>query len=829
VRSLNAEEVGSLTDQQNIRCAWIDTPATGQVSPNSEAATRGPGASTAAGVAVSCLEIASLPALNDVDDTLRLQSLFWEAAWPLLAEATLEFRWVAHHGALRLFVLVGCPGQDREATTAEVERLRDEVVRLLGRVLPGLQCRWLPGAGADLRSMLPFEIAEGGDLVRNGVEIDLGDQSFDVAVPITATSAAKRLLLDLMLDGREGLCISIAAGRTELDHAARVELESALYGLEQHIQRARYAADPHLGFERQESHSHTTTAQAEVAAAVLAQRCTTFHRLGMLRISVASEGVMPPGFVAAARSALGWSAGSLGYVPAAESADLAAFDRNLRRLSFESWGVLRGEHGAGAIGNRYLASLSEVAASAWVPQLHGAHDAQAHLIDPAPLSVPGVVPRNGVIIGENFASAKARPVALSDDDRSRHMYIIGQTGTGKSTLAARMALNDIRAGEGVCVIDPHGDLVDDILLRYPHARAKDLIVFDPRDDEYPLGLNLFETRNEAERDFAIQQVISMLYRLYDPHRDGIIGPRFEHMLRSAALTVMSDPAGGTFLDIPLLFTSDKVRQAKIKHVTDPVVKSFWLDEQANLADFHKSEVLGWFVAKWGAFLANSTMRRILGQRWSGFDFRDVMDSRKVLLVKLAKGQIGEINARILGMILVSKLQMAALGRADMLREQRTRFHLYVDEFQSLALSTFDELVAEARKYGLALTLMNQHVRQLPEAQRMALFGNVGTLCAFRLGLPDATLVAEEFEGLSVRDLTRLENYRCAVRMAVAGRVQTPFDINTLPLEVPESDAAVAARRLFELSRKTWGTPAERAEAEALRIFDGADGMFRLPL
>lgn len=783
------------------------------------------------GHALAGYEVARLPGAVDPTEALRARIRFWELAWTLLSDAALEFRWIGGEGTVRTFVLVRYTGLDKETSLEECSRLAAAIGTLAKRFVPGLQLRTLTAEEFTEGSVLRFAVdGERGDLMRREVGFDLADGAVDVPIQLLPGISSLRTLLHEMVDAPVPVCVSLAAAPTHIDELEADILEGELARVERLLLRARRDTVIHGSCAMEALDNDTAMVRLETTAVALAGRIQHFDRLGMLRISIAAAGEMPLTFRAAAQSGLGWSEGSLSYVPAVEPAERAAFEANLSGVDFGPWGLMvEDDPDRRTVSDCYLASLAEIIAGVWLPPLDSMLAGDVRVVEPVPLEVPAVVPREGALIGQNFASATARPAALSEEDRSRHMYVIGQTGTGKSTFAARMALHDIHAGRGVCVIDPHGDLVDDILARYPEDRAGDLILFDPRDEQYPLGLNLFETRNQAERDFAIQQVISMLYRLYDPHRDGIIGPRFEHMLRSAALTVMSDPAGGTFLDIPLLFTNERVRQAKVKRITDPVVRSFWLDEQAGLADFHKSEVLGWFVAKWGAFLSNTTMRRILGQRRSAFDMRDLMDSQKVLLVKLAKGQIGEINARILGMILVSKLQMAALGRADVPREQRTRFHLYVDEFQSLALSTFDELVAEARKYGLALTLMNQHVRQLPDAQRMALFGNVGTFCVFRLGLPDATLVAEEFDGLSVRDLTRLENYRCAVRMSVDGRVQTPFDVYTFGLDEPAADAAERTRRLVELSRATWGTPAEKAEAEALAIFNDAEGNLRHPV
>lgn len=789
------------------------------------------GGPAGAGHAIAGFELVSVPGGGDTLRSFESRILFWELAWTLLEDSALEFRWVGGQASVRAYVLVRTSGFDREATSAECQRVAGALSQLMRRTVPGVTLRPMDTADVGVMATLERAISgERGDLVRRRVGFESGGGAVDVPIPLSIGLPALRVLLQEMAEASEPVCVSMVAGPTHIDELEQDVLEAELARVERLLIRSRVSADLQLSSNPERVDEETAITRVESTAVALSRRIEHYDRLGMLRLSISAAGEMPLTFRAAAQSSLGWAAGSLEYVPAAESGDQTVFDRNLKTLGFEPWGLMVEEEPARrTISDCYLASLPEVIAAVWMPPLDEATPSHVSIVDPLPRVVPSEVPREGTVLGVNRSGPSERPVALSDTDRSRHMYIIGQTGTGKSTLAARMALNDIAAGEGVCVIDPHGDLVDDILLRYPKDRQDDLIIFDPRDEEFPLGLNLFDTQDPAERDFAIQQIISMLYRLYDPTRSGIMGPRFEHWFRNAALTAMADPGGGTFLDIPLIFTNDRIRAKKIGHVEDPVVRSFWLDELAKTSDYHTSEMLGWFVGKFGAFLSNTTMRRILGQRHSAFDFRELMDSRKVLLVKLAKGQIGEINARILGMILVSKLQMAALSRANVSRDERRRFHLYVDEFQSLALSSFDELVAEARKYGLALTLMNQHVRQLPEDQRMALFGNVGTFCAFRLGLPDARLVADEFGDFSVRDLTRLENYRCAVRMPVDGRVQTPFDVYTLPLEPPGPDAEADVSSLTERSRRRWGTPADTAEQEALGIFDEADGVFRLPV
>ncbi|MDO8847281.1 MAG: type IV secretion system DNA-binding domain-containing protein [Coriobacteriia bacterium] len=781
-------------------------------------ADAGPEASSL-GHAVVGYELTQTTALVRSDDDILTRARFWELAWTLLEDGALEFRWVASKGLLRTYLFVRHRGLTSAEGEAEARRIGAAARALLQRVSPGIRLRALAAVeGAAAPVAWVGNGGEGGDLLRSMLEVDANAHALDVPTPLTPGLSARSLLAREMSDSPVPVCVSLVAAPLALDLLERRELDRDMTTLEQMVLKARRPSEAAGHTSSAHIAEDLPLARLEASAAALAHRMQHLSRLGSLRISVASAGQMPLTFLAAARASLGWSAGPLVYAPAAELGEQVTFRRNLASVGFEPWGVLaeRGiEHRM--VSDRYLASLTEVVACAWLPPIDEVTEGPTSLAEPAPRAVPGMVPHQGALIGSNFASPAPREVALSDEDRSRHMLIWGQTGSGKSTLAANLALRDIRAGEGVCVIDPHGDLVDEILLRFPEERRDDLVLFDPSDDTVALGLNLFEAKNQFEQDFVIQQVISMLYRLYDPHHDGIIGPRFEHMLRSAALTVMADPAGGTFLEIPFMFTNERLLAAKLKHVQDPVVRSFWLDEQSRTSDYHKSEVLGWFLAKWGAFLSNGAMRRILGQHRSAFDFRTVMDSRKVLLVRLAKGRIGSINAQILGMILLSKLQLAALGRGDTSADQRKRFYLYVDEFQSFALSQFDELVSESRKYGLALTLMNQHSGQLSTTLREALFGNVGTLCAFRLGLHDAQLVAEELEGYSPRDLTRLENFRCVLRTSASGRVMTPFDVHTVALSELDAEAAVRRLELMELSRVRWGTPRDLAEEEALRF------------
>lgn len=382
------------------------------------------------------------------------------------------------------------------------------------------------------------------------------------------------------------------------------------------------------------------------------------------------------------------------------------------------------------------------------------------------LPAPPDLPDEGVVIGEAIYRGVKKYVRLQDKDRLRHLFMIGKTGTGKTTLFETMIEQDMHNGKGLCFIDPLGDAIESLLQKIPTHRAKDVILFDPSDTKHPFGLNLLEYRNPEERDFLIQEVIEIFYKLFDPQRTGIVGPQWEHWARNAALTVMSNPGGGSLIDIPRLFTDEKFKDESIKNVTDPVVRAFWEQQLAKTADFHKSEMYNYFISKFGRFMTNDLMRNIIGQKESSFNFRDVMDNNKILLINLAKGKIGEINSNLLGLIIVSKIQVAAFSRADITEAERVPFYLYVDEFQNFTTDTFATILSEARKYGLSLNVANQYFAQLTERIRDAVIGNVGTMVSYRIGAQDAEFLTHEMPGLTVDDMTNLDRFEAFVKLLV---------------------------------------------------------------
>jgi len=434
---------------------------------------------------------------------------------------------------------------------------------------------------------------------------------------------------------------------------------------------------------------------------------------------------------------------------------------------------------------------------------------------------PTQVMDEGFLLGYNEFRGTKKQIRLSTNDRRRHTYMIGQTGTGKSGLLENLAFQDMMDGRGFAFIDPHGDSVEKLLGMVPKERVEDVIYFSPGDMENPIGLNLFEFETQDQRDFLIQEAIAMLYRLYDPGHTGIIGPRYEHWFRNASLTIMSDPNGSTFIDIPQVFNDQAFTDEKLKYVTDRTVLDFWNKEMAQTSDANKSEVLGWFVSKFGAFLSNEMMRNILGQTKSGFNLREIMDNKKILLVNLSKGRTGELNSQLLGMIFVMKFQAAAMGRASVPEDEREDFALYVDEFQNFATDSFQTILSEARKYRLNLVLANQFMTQLTDSIREAIIGNIGTVISGRIGVTDAEILQKKFAPtFDAEDLTKLPNFQTISSVMVNGVPSAAFSMSLVP---PMGNSNPQLRdALKKLSAAKYGRPRAKVEQEIFARLGAGD-------
>lgn len=416
------------------------------------------------------------------------------------------------------------------------------------------------------------------------------------------------------------------------------------------------------------------------------------------------------------------------------------------------------------------------------------------------------MPSTGLYLGKSTYRGLSRDVFIERDDRRRHMYIIGKTGTGKTEFLKQMIAQDIKNGEGVGVVDPHGDLIEDILQTIPPERAEDVILFDPSDTMRPMGLNMLEASTEEEKHYVVSSIVGLMYKLYDPNKTGIIGPRFEHAIRNAMLTVMSRP-GTTFIEVVRVLTDAKFVQELLPYVQDPIVRRYWTDQIAQTSDFHKSEVLDYIVSKFGRFVTNKTMRNIIGQSQSAFNFREVMDNQKILLVNLSKGKIGEENSSFLGLILVPKLLIAAMSRQNTPMDQRKDFFLYVDEFQNFATPDFAQILSEARKYRLDLIVANQFIGQMEEEVKNAIFGNVGTLASFRVGVTDANYLQHEFQPtFSEADLINIDRFNAYMRTVVNGEPIPPFSLDTTK-DMEKEKASMNPRvseLIKELSRLKYG-------------------------
>jgi hypothetical protein len=435
---------------------------------------------------------------------------------------------------------------------------------------------------------------------------------------------------------------------------------------------------------------------------------------------------------------------------------------------------------------------------------------------------PTQIMDDGFLLGYNEFRGVKKPIRLSTNDRRRHTYIIGQTGTGKSVLLENLAFQDMMDGRGFAFIDPHGDSVEALLGKVPKERVEDVIYFNPGDMTNPIGLNMFEFDHPDQKDFLVQEAINMLYGLYDPGHTGIVGPRLEHIFRNCALLLMSDPSGGTFIDIPKLLIDEDFMKSKLQYVTDQTVLDFWTKEFPDSQRSNESgEVVSWVVSKFGPFVSNDAMRNVIGQTKSGFNLRDVMDNKKILLVNLSKGRMGELNSKLLGIIFVMKFQAAAMGRADTPEDQRTDFSLYVDEFQNFATESFESILSEARKYRLNLILGNQFMTQLTDKIREAIIGNVGTVISGRIGITDAEILIKKFAPtFEAEDLTKMPNYQSITSVMINNVPSAPFSMSFLPpMGEPNMQLSDALKRL---SAAKYGTPRSQVEKEIFTRLGAGD-------
>lgn len=438
---------------------------------------------------------------------------------------------------------------------------------------------------------------------------------------------------------------------------------------------------------------------------------------------------------------------------------------------------------------------------------------------------PKNIPEDGLYLGMNTYRGQKNKIFMNNEDRFRHFYIIGQTGTGKSSIIQLMARQDFHNGKGICIVDPHGSLIEDVLPYIPRERADDVIYFNPADTERPMGLNLLEADSPEERDLVALDAMNMMVKMFG---EEIFGPRIQDYFRNGCLTLMEDDEeGGAITDLVKLFTDDEFQKHKVSKVSNPIVRAFWEKQMAQTGEREKKEMIPYFAAKFGQFYTNTLIRNIVGQTKSAFDVAQCMNEGKILLMNLSKGLVGDINSKLLGMIIVQKIQVAAMRRQRLSSEERKDFFLYIDEFQNFVTPSIESILSEARKYRLGLVLAHQYMDQLESDSKLsgstnlkgAVFGNVGTMMMYKIGPQDAEQCSKEMAPVfSDQDLVNLEAFKGAMKLSIDGQPSRPFSLDVPKpwLDTTYVEDKQAAEAYKQLSRLTYGRQKDFVSREILR-------------
>ncbi len=431
-------------------------------------------------------------------------------------------------------------------------------------------------------------------------------------------------------------------------------------------------------------------------------------------------------------------------------------------------------------------------------------------IAPAPMEMG----QQGIVLGINSYRGKDTEIHLAREDRLRHCYVIGQTGTGKTNIMLNMITQDIKNGDGCCYVDPHGTDIQTILSRIPKERIDDVIYFDPAYTARPMGLNMleFDPKYPEQKTFVVNEMMGIFNKLFDMKVGG--GAMFEQYFRNSAFLVMEDPeSGSTLLEITRVLGDKTFRDMKLAKCKNPIIKQFWVSAEQTTGDQSLANFVPYISSKFDNFISNDIMRPVVLQQNSVFNFRKIMDEKKILLVNLSKGRLGDINANLIGLVLVGKIQMAALSRVDMFGKPMNDFYLYIDEFQNVTTDSIASILSEARKYRLSLNIAHQYISQLEEKIKNAVFGNVGSMAVFRVGTEDATFLEAKFKPqFTAQDITKLDNYNAYMSMLVNGQPTKPFNLKTL---APEKGNMDIVDSLKELSYIKYGREREEVEAEIM--------------
>ncbi len=430
-----------------------------------------------------------------------------------------------------------------------------------------------------------------------------------------------------------------------------------------------------------------------------------------------------------------------------------------------------------------------------------------------PAAPPANLPKEGVVLGKNLYRGMETVVRLQANDRRRHLYTVGQTGTGKSVFLSNLIVQDIRNGQGVGVLDPHGDLVEGVLGLVPKERAEDVIILDPANLERPLGLNMLEydPQYPEQKTFVVNELINIFDKLYDLRQTG--GPMFEQYTRNALLLLMDDPTKKfTLMEVSKVLADKEFREKLLAKCQNPVVKDFWQKEAEKAGgEAALQNIVPYITSKFNVFIANDYMRPIIGQSESTINFRQIMNEKKILLANLSKGRLGDINSSLLGLIITGKLLMSAFSRVELPEEERKDFYLYMDEFQNFTTDSIATILSEARKYRLSLIIAHQFIGQLEDKIREAVFGNVGSLVSFRVGADDAEFLVKQFEPVfGVNDLINIDNFNAYIKLMINNETSKPFNLLT---ERPEEGKTAVAQAIKELARLKYGREKALVEKE----------------
>lgn len=435
-------------------------------------------------------------------------------------------------------------------------------------------------------------------------------------------------------------------------------------------------------------------------------------------------------------------------------------------------------------------------------------------VAPAPLDLP----QDGILLGVNKYRGVETEIHLQKEMRLRHTYVIGQTGTGKTVTLKNMIIQDIKNGDGCCFIDPHGSDVQDILANIPPERYQDVIYFDPSHTERPMALNMMEydVNKPEQRIFVVNEMLGIFNKLFDMSQSG--GPGFESYFRNTALLVMEHPeSGNTMLEILQVLSNKDFRDYKLSKCKNPLIKQFWANAEKTTGETGLQNWVPYISNKFDVFLANDVMRPVIVQEKSSFNFREIMDNKKIFLVNLSKGILGEMNSKLIGLILVGKFQMAALSRADSYGTDFPHFYLYLDEFQNITTPAISSILSEARKYKLSLNLAHQFIAQLPDDIKGAVFGNVGNKFIHRVGPDDAKFLEQEFAPVfTAADIMKIDNFNCYVKMMADNMPQKPF--NMLDQNAPKGNKD-QVQMLKDMSYNRYGRPRAEIEDEIARKWE----------